>query len=56
MLNLGVSIEKVEEAIKAIEFDNVTTVQIIFNMFRQRPNELFFDLAQQKNIGILARV
>lgn len=56
VLNLGVSVEKVEEAIKAMEFDNVTTVQIIFNMFRQRPSELFFDLAQQKNIGILARV
>ena len=39
-----------------MEFDNVTTVQIIFNMFRQRPSELFFDLTQQKNIGILARV
>ena len=37
ILNLGVSVEKVEEALKAIEFENVTTVQIIFNMFRQRP-------------------
>ena len=40
--NLGVSVEKVEEALKAIEYPNVTTVQIIFNMFRQRPSELFF--------------
>ncbi len=53
---LGVSVEKVEEAIKAIEYDNVTTVQIIFNMFRQRPNELFFEQAKKKNIGIIARV
>ncbi len=53
---LGVSVEKVEEAIKAIEFENVDTVQIIFNIFRQRPNELFFKLAKKKNIGILARV
>jgi aryl-alcohol dehydrogenase-like predicted oxidoreductase len=52
----GVSVEKIEEAIKAIEYENVKTVQIIFNIFRQRPADLFFDLAKQKNIGILARV
>lgn len=54
--NYGVSVEKVEEAIKAVEFPNVKTVQIIFNIFRQRPADLFFKLAQQKQIGILARV
>jgi aryl-alcohol dehydrogenase-like predicted oxidoreductase len=54
--NLGVSVEKIEEAIKAIEYPNVTTVQIIFNMFRQRPAELFFSLAKQKNVGIIVRV
>ncbi|MBN2235532.1 MAG: aldo/keto reductase [Opitutales bacterium] len=54
--NLGVSVEKVEEALKAIQFDNVTTVQIIFNMFRQRPSELFFREAKEKKIGIIARV
>lgn len=52
----GVSVEKVEEAIKALEYPNVQSVQIIFNMFRQRPAELFFKLAQEKQIGILARV
>lgn len=52
----GVSVEKVEEAIKAIEYENVRTVQIIFNIFRQRPADLFFDLAKEKQIGILARV
>lgn len=52
----GVSVEKVEEAIKAIEYENVQTVQIIFNMFRQRPADLFFDLAKEKQVGILARV
>jgi aryl-alcohol dehydrogenase-like predicted oxidoreductase len=52
----GVSVEKVEEAIKAIQFPNVQSVQIIFNMFRQRPAEMFFDLARQNNVGILARV
>lgn len=52
----GVSVEKVEEALKAIEYPNVQTVQIIFNMFRHRPSELFFREAQRRNVGILARV
>lgn len=52
----GVSVERVEEAIKAIEFPNVQSVQIIFNIFRQRPAELFFGLARQRQVGILARV
>ena len=52
----GVSVEKVEEALKAIEYPNVQSVQIIFNMFRQRPAELFFPQAQQRKVGILARV
>lgn len=54
--NLGVSVEKVEEALKAIEFENVTTVQIIYNMFRQRPDDLFFQRAQEKNVGVIVRV
>jgi len=54
--NLGVSVEKVEEALKAIEFDNVTTVQIIFNLFRQRPAELFFREAARRDVGIIVRV
>ncbi|MDX2303610.1 MAG: aldo/keto reductase [Microscillaceae bacterium] len=56
ILYLGLSVEKVEEALKAIEFPNVATVQIIFNIFRQRPSELFFDIAQEKNVGIIVRV
>ncbi|MEK6153232.1 aldo/keto reductase [Flavobacteriaceae bacterium 3-367] len=54
--SLGVSVEKVEEALKGIEYPNVSTVQIIFNMFRQRPMELFFEQAKKKDIGILVRV
>ena len=54
--NLGVSVEKIEEAIKAMEFDNVTTVQIIFNIFRQRPSGLFFELAKKNNVGVIVRV
>jgi len=52
----GVSVEKVEEGIKALEFPALQSVQIIFNIFRQRPADLFFDLAQQKQIAVLARV
>ena len=54
--HLGVSVEKVEEAIKAMEYPNVTTVQIIFNVFRQRPSELFFDLVKKHDVGVIARV
>jgi aryl-alcohol dehydrogenase-like predicted oxidoreductase len=52
----GVSVEKVEEALKAIEYPNVQSVQIIFNIFRQRPAELFFSEAERRRVGILARV
>ena len=52
----GVSVEKVEEALKAIEYPNVQSVQIIFNMFRHRPAELLFEQARKRKVGILARV
>jgi len=54
--NLGVSVEKLEEGLKAIEYPNVNTVQIIFNKFRQRPSELFFEQVQKKDIGVIVRV
>ena len=52
----GVSVEKVEEALIAIEHPGVQTIQIIFNMFRQRPAELFFGEARRRRVGILARL
>jgi aryl-alcohol dehydrogenase-like predicted oxidoreductase len=52
----GVSVEKVEEALKAIEYPSVSTVQIIFNIFRQRPAELFFGQAQRRDVGVIVRV
>ncbi|HEX5483161.1 MAG TPA: aldo/keto reductase [Terriglobia bacterium] len=52
----GVSVERVEEALKAIEYPNVQSVQIIFNMFRMRPSERFFAEAKRRRVGILARV
>jgi aryl-alcohol dehydrogenase-like predicted oxidoreductase len=52
----GVSVEKAEEALKAMEFPNVQSVQIIFNILRQRPAELIFVQAQKHKVGILARV
>lgn len=52
----GVSVQKVEEALKAIEFEGVEAVEIIFNMFRLRPQELFFKEAKRKNVGVIVRV
>ena len=52
----GVSVEKVEEALKAIEYPNVQSVQIIFNAFRLRPTELFFEQALRRHVAVIARV
>jgi aryl-alcohol dehydrogenase-like predicted oxidoreductase len=52
----GVSVERVEEALKAVEFSGVQSVQIIVNMFRQRPIERFFPEALRREVGILARL
>jgi aryl-alcohol dehydrogenase-like predicted oxidoreductase len=52
----GVSVERVDEALKAIEYPNVQSVQIIFNIFRQRPAEVFFAEAARRKVGILARL
>ena len=52
----GVSVEKVEEALKAIEYPGVATVQIIFNIFRQRPASLFFEQARRRDVGVIVRV
>jgi aryl-alcohol dehydrogenase-like predicted oxidoreductase len=52
----GVSVEKVEEGLKAIEYPGVQSIQIIYNIFRQRPAELFFHEAQRRGVGILARL
>ncbi|HXM36447.1 MAG TPA: aldo/keto reductase, partial [Pyrinomonadaceae bacterium] len=52
----GVSVEQVEQALKAIEYPGVETVQIIFNIFRERPADLLFSQAKKRQVGILARV
>jgi len=52
----GVSVEKVEEALKAIEYPAVASVQIVFNILRQRPAGLFFREAQARDVGVIARV
>jgi aryl-alcohol dehydrogenase-like predicted oxidoreductase len=56
MESYGVSVERVEEALKAIEYPNVATVQIIFNPFRQRPAGVFFAEAQRRGVGVIVRV
>ncbi len=52
----GVSVERVDEAMKAITYPHVQSVQIIFNMFRLKPAEQFFAAARERGTGILARV
>jgi len=52
----GVSVEKVEEALKAIEYPGVQSVQIVYNIFRQRPAELLFEQTLKRRVGILARL
>jgi aryl-alcohol dehydrogenase-like predicted oxidoreductase len=52
----GVSVERVEEGLKAMEFPNVESIQIIFNMFRQRPAERFLAEAQRRGIATIIRV
>ncbi len=52
----GVSVERVEEAKMALGYPGVKTVQIIFNIFRQKPAEEFFPLAGERNVGVIARV
>ncbi len=52
----GVSVEKVEEALKALTYPNIQSVQIIFNIFRFKPAEVFFKAAKEQNVGIIVRV
>lgn len=52
----GVSVEKVEEGLKALEYPGVASVQIIYNIFRQRPAQLFLREAQARGVGVIARV
>ena len=54
--NYGVSVERVEEALKAIEYPGVVSVQIIYNIFRQRPAELFFEEARRREVAVIVRV
>ena len=54
--HFGVSVERVEEGLKAMEYEGMSSIQVIYNMFRQRPEELMFPMAKQKGVGIIARV
>jgi aryl-alcohol dehydrogenase-like predicted oxidoreductase len=56
ILNLGVSVEKVTEALTSLQYDNVSSIQVIFNIFRQKPASDLFEKAKEKNVGIIVRV
>ena len=52
----GVSVERIEEGLKALDYEGVEAIEIIFNMFRLKPQELFFEMAKKRNVGIIVRV
>jgi len=52
----GVSVERIEEGMKALDYEGVEAIEIIFNMFRLKPQEYFFSRAKEKNVGIIVRV
>ncbi|WP_281974742.1 aldo/keto reductase [Halobacillus litoralis] len=54
--NFGVSVESVEEGMYVLENTNADSLQVIFNLFRQKPLEQLFPAAEEKGVGILARV
>lgn len=56
ILQYGISIRKVEQGLKAIEYEGLTSLQVIYNIFRQRPSELLFKEASKKNVGIIVRL
>lgn len=51
----GVSIERIDEGLAALEHD-ISAIEVIFNMYRQRPAEELFKKAAEKNVGIIVRV
>ena len=52
----GVSVERIEEGLKALDYEGVEAIEIIFNMFRLKPQEYFFSRAKERNVGIIVRV
>ena len=54
--NYGISVETVSQAQEALKYPNIKSIQIIFNIFRQKPNEVFFKEAREKNVAIIVRV
>src|SRR5260370_16457277 len=52
----GVSVERVDEALKAVSYPHVKSVQLIFNLFRLKPSEHFFSIARERQVGIMALV
>ena len=53
--NYGISVHKISDALEALSFPNIKSIQIVFNIFRQKPIETLFDEAKKKNVAIIAR-
>ena len=51
----GVSVFNLSEAMSAVKFPNVKSIQLVFNIFRQKPSEIFFKEAKKREVAIIAR-
>ncbi len=54
--NFGLSVESMDEALYCLEKDEIVSLQIIFNIFRQKPISVLFDRAQEKNMALIVRL
>ena len=55
ILNYGVSVYNLSEAFESLKYDKVKSIQLVFNVFRQKPLDKFFKLAKEKKVAIIAR-
>ena len=54
--NYGFSVETVDQALECIQKPNTKSIQVIFNIFRQKPAEELFKIAKEKKVAIIVRV
>ncbi|MEX1375839.1 MAG: aldo/keto reductase [Eubacteriales bacterium] len=54
--HFGVSVETMDEALTALQYEELASIQLIYNMFRLKPEDKLLSEAKNKNVGIIARV
>ena len=52
----GASVESMEEAHLCLQHEGLSSLQIIFNLFRQKPIDDLFEAAKSKNVGLIIRL